>query len=48
MPRKVAALLDESCPNSESVVIQKSAHAPFVSHPGEFCGVVEEFIKVII
>lgn len=40
VPRKVAALLDESCP-SKSVVIQKSAHAPFVSHPAEFCEVVE-------
>ncbi|MHA6308611.1 pimeloyl-ACP methyl ester esterase BioH [Hafnia paralvei] len=41
VPRKVAALLDESCPRSKSVVIQKSAHAPFVSHPAEFCEVVE-------
>lgn len=41
VPRKVAALLDKSCPRSKSVVIQKSAHAPFVSHPAEFCEVVE-------
>ncbi|WP_279206023.1 pimeloyl-ACP methyl ester esterase BioH [Obesumbacterium proteus] len=47
VPRKVAALLDESCPNSESVVIQKSAHAPFVSHPGEFCGVVESWVQEV-
>lgn len=45
VPRKVAALLDESRPKSESVVIQKSAHAPFVSHPAEFCEVVETWVR---
>ena len=47
VPRKVATLLDESCPNSKSVVIQKSAHAPFVSHPGELCGVVESWVQEV-
>ena len=37
VPRKVAPLLDELWPNSESQIIAKAAHAPFISHPAEFC-----------
>lgn len=37
VPRKVVPLLDAQWPQSESLVIAKAAHAPFVSHPGEFC-----------
>ena len=37
VPRKVVPLLDALWPQSESLVIAKAAHAPFISHPGEFC-----------
>ena len=37
VPRKVAALLDERYPQSESVIFPKAAHAPFISHPEDFC-----------
>lgn len=37
VPRKVVPMLDDLWPQSESVVIAKAAHAPFVSHPAAFC-----------
>lgn len=37
VPRKVVPLLDALWPQSESMVIGKAAHAPFISHPAEFC-----------
>ncbi|MDH6630902.1 UNVERIFIED_ORG: pimeloyl-[acyl-carrier protein] methyl ester esterase [Lelliottia amnigena] len=40
VPRKVVPILDALWPNSESKVIAKAAHAPFVSHPEAFCDVL--------
>ncbi|HHQ4049851.1 pimeloyl-ACP methyl ester esterase BioH [Citrobacter sp. S-77] len=37
VPRKVVPRLDALWPESESLVFAKAAHAPFISHPGEFC-----------
>ena len=37
VPRKVVPLLDALWPASESLVMAKAAHAPFISHPAEFC-----------
>lgn len=37
VPRKVATLLDEAWPGSPSWVMDKAAHAPFISHPDTFC-----------
>lgn len=37
VPRNVVPMLDELWPQSESLVIAKAAHAPFVSHPETFC-----------
>ena len=37
VPRKVVPLLDALWPESESLVVAKAAHAPFISHPAEFC-----------
>jgi pimeloyl-[acyl-carrier protein] methyl ester esterase len=37
VPRKVVPLLDTLWPLSESHVVAKAAHAPFISHPAEFC-----------
>ena len=44
VPRKVATLLDERYPNSPSVVMRHSAHAPFISHPDEFCEYLLDFL----
>ena len=37
VPRKIVPLLDELWPESESILFDKAAHAPFVSHPAAFC-----------
>ena len=37
VPRKVVPLLDVLWPESESLVVPKAAHAPFISHPAEIC-----------
>jgi pimeloyl-[acyl-carrier protein] methyl ester esterase len=43
VPRKIVPLLDTLWPLSRSEVIAKSAHAPFISHPDEFCHQLLEF-----
>ncbi|EKT60938.1 pimeloyl-ACP methyl ester esterase BioH [Providencia sneebia] len=43
VPRKVATLLDNLYPNSPSVLMRHSAHAPFISHPDEFCEYILDF-----
>ncbi|EXU76550.1 pimeloyl-ACP methyl ester esterase BioH [Erwinia mallotivora] len=43
VPRTVAALLDTQWPASESLVIEKAAHAPFISHPEAFCQKLIDF-----
>lgn len=43
VPRKVAALLDEAWPQSESAIVEKAAHAPFISHPELFCQQLADF-----
>nr|WP_318383380.1 pimeloyl-ACP methyl ester esterase BioH [uncultured Enterobacter sp.] len=37
VPRKIVPLLDALWPASESVILPKAAHAPFISHPDDFC-----------
>lgn len=37
VPRKIVPMLDALWPASESVVFEKAAHAPFISHPRDFC-----------
>lgn len=37
VPRKIVPLLDALWPQSESIVFDKAAHAPFISHPQAFC-----------
>lgn len=44
VPRRVAAELDLLWPQTDSIVIQKAAHAPFVSHPAEFSALLIDFI----
>ena len=43
VPRKVVPLLDELWPESQSLTIAKAAHAPFISHPAEFCSALLAF-----
>ena len=43
VPRKIVPLLDALWPQSESYIFAKAAHAPFISHPEEFCRVIREF-----
>jgi len=45
VPRKVASLLDEQWPQSESRIIEKAAHAPFISHPEAFSQHVIDFTQ---
>ena len=45
VPRRIAEELDARWPHSASVVMEKAAHAPFVSHPDAFCQQVEQFIR---
>jgi len=44
VPRRIAAALDQRWPQSPSVVMEKAAHAPFISHPEAFCQQVLQFI----
>lgn len=37
VPRKIVPVLDELWPTSQSIIFPKAAHAPFISHPREFC-----------
>lgn len=45
VPRKVAGLLDHLWPQTQSVVMQGSAHAPFVSHPEAFSQLIVDFAQ---
>ncbi len=43
VPRRIAAQLDAALPASPSVVMEKAAHAPFISHPDDFCQHIIDF-----
>ncbi|EMD1656221.1 pimeloyl-ACP methyl ester esterase BioH [Pluralibacter gergoviae] len=43
VPRKIAPLLDTQWPQSRSLIVEKAAHAPFISHPQAFCEALEAF-----
>jgi len=36
VPHKVISLVDALAPNSQSVILEKASHAPFISHQAEF------------
>lgn len=42
VPRKIIPLLDALWGNSRSIVFDKAAHAPFISHPQAFCAPLVE------
>ena len=43
VPRKIAPLLDAQWPQSRSLIVEKAAHAPFISHPQAFCEALAGF-----
>lgn len=43
VPRNVAARLDALWPQSSSQIFPKAGHAPFISHPEDFCNAVFAF-----
>jgi len=43
VPRKIVPLLDALWPETASHIIEKSAHAPFISHPEAFCEQIKQF-----
>lgn len=45
VPKKICQILDAKWPNSSSVIINKAAHTPFISHKEKFCSILLEFIK---
>lgn len=44
VPRAAIPLLDERYPHSQSRVLDKASHAPFISHPAQFIPLVRQFI----
>lgn len=44
VPRSIAQLPGTQYPDSHAVVIEKAAHAPFISHPQEFCQSIIQYI----
>lgn len=47
VPRKIVPLLDDVWPASTSHIIEKAAHAPFISHPADFCQQIVDFSENI-
>jgi pimeloyl-[acyl-carrier protein] methyl ester esterase len=45
VPRRIVQQLDPLLPTSPSVVTDKAAHAPFISHPDAFCQHIVSFIS---
>ena len=43
VPRKIVATLDACWPQSQSLIFPKAAHAPFISHPEDFCSALMNF-----
>lgn len=43
VPRNIVATLDACWPQSQSLIFPKAAHAPFISHPDDFCIALAEF-----
>lgn len=44
VPKAAIPLLDERYPHSQSRVLDKASHAPFISHPAQFITMVRQFI----
>lgn len=48
VPRKIIPLLDAQWPASQSVVFDKAAHAPFISHHEAFCDVLLDLKQNVV
>ncbi|PPI86474.1 pimeloyl-ACP methyl ester esterase BioH [Candidatus Pantoea edessiphila] len=47
VPRYVVPIIDDIIPSSPSIVIEKAAHAPFISHSDRFCEHVINFLDLV-
>lgn len=47
VPRKIVPLLDDLWPVSTSHIIEKAAHAPFISHPADFSQQIIDFSETL-
>lgn len=45
VPKKIAKILDKKWPNTNSIIIKKAAHIPFISHKEEFCCILFNFLN---
>ncbi|WP_187308364.1 alpha/beta fold hydrolase [Buchnera aphidicola] len=48
VPKKISSILDDKCPDTYSVIIEKAAHTPFISHQKEFCTILLNFKKLLL
>lgn len=48
VPRRIADELNVRWPHSQSVMMEKAAHAPFISHPEAFCQLISEFCQTLM
>ncbi|KFN19788.1 pimeloyl-ACP methyl ester esterase BioH [Aeromonas bestiarum] len=44
VPKAAIPLLDERYPASNSLVLEKASHAPFISHPQQFVEIIRHFV----
>ncbi|CAL4325292.1 pimeloyl-ACP methyl ester esterase BioH [Buchnera aphidicola] len=47
VPKKVINTVDLLCTRSKSIIINKAAHAPFLSHLKHFCKIIFLFVKTL-
>lgn len=45
VPKNIAKILDKKWPKTNSIIIKKAAHIPFVSHKKEFCFILWNFLN---
>ncbi|QCI24047.1 pimeloyl-[acyl-carrier protein] methyl ester esterase [Buchnera aphidicola (Macrosiphoniella sanborni)] len=43
VPKKIISILDKKWPKTKSIIIKKSAHAPFITKKKEFCYILSHF-----
>ncbi|XBC44324.1 MAG: pimeloyl-ACP methyl ester esterase BioH [Buchnera aphidicola (Schlechtendalia peitan)] len=47
VPKSISEILDKQLPNTKSIIIQKCAHAPFISNKYEFSNIILQFSKYL-
>jgi len=43
VPKKIVSILDKKWPKTNSIIIEKASHAPFISHKNKFCSILLNF-----